>query len=182
MNMSASTPWGYVHLHPKKVDRFEEEVRRLGQVPCFVHRSVIYKPRHGDRGVKKEVVPTVSGLVFLQGPDRRLQSFLDEHFPLLYLVKDRSTNRPAVIPDAQMQPFMQVLRDDPTRIRILEHPIEQYAQGNVRLRILTGLFKGQEGYLIRINRDRKLVMRLGNLTIAIGNIIKEEFEEAEPRR
>lgn len=171
--------WGYVYLHYKKTDKFEEEVRQLGLLNCFVHKSVLYKPRNGDHGVKKEVKPTVSGLVFLQGATHTLQAFLNEYFPLLYLVKDHTTNRPAVIPDVQMQPFMQIAKHDPTRIRILEKPIDQYIKGNVRLRVLTGPFKGREGYLIRIDRDRKLVMELGNMTIAISNVHREEFEEAE---
>jgi hypothetical protein len=76
-----------------------------------------------------------------------------------------------------MQPFMQIIKDDPTRIRILLHPIEHYAEGNIKLRILTGILKGQEGYLIRIARDRKLVMKIGDMVVAIGDVHKEKFEE-----
>ena len=74
---------------------------------------------------------------------------------------------------------MQIIKDDPTRIRILLHPIEHYAEGNIKLRVLTGILKGQEGYLIRIARDRKLVMKIGDMVVAIGGIYKEEFEEVQ---
>ena len=43
----------------------------------------------------------------------------------------------------------------------------------------TGILKGQEGYLIRIARDRKLVMKIGDMVVAIGGIYKEEFEEVQ---
>ncbi len=78
-----------------------------------------------------------------------------------------------------MQPFMQIMKDDPTRIRILQNPIEHYAEGNVKLRVLTGILKGQEGYVIRIARDRKLVMKIGDMVVAVGGIYKEEFEEVK---
>jgi hypothetical protein len=61
----------------------------------------------------------------------------------------------------------------------LQHPIGHYAEGNVRLRVLTGILKGQEGYLIRIARDRKLVMKIGDMVVAIGGVHKEQFEEVK---
>ena len=120
-----------------------------------------------------------TGFVFLQGSTKFLQQYLYEHYPFLHLVKDHNTGVPAVIPDSQMQPFMQIIKDDPTPIRILLHPIEHYAEGNIKLRVLTGILKGQEGYLIRIARDRKLVMKIGDMVVAIGGIYKEELEEVQ---
>ena len=35
---------------------------------------------------------------------------------------------------------------------------------------------GLEGYIIRIDRDRKLVLRVGDMTIAVGGIHRESFE------
>jgi hypothetical protein len=121
--------------------------------------------------------PSFSGFVFLQGRTKDLQQFLSLKYPFFHLVKDHNTGVPAVIPDKQMRPFMQIMENDPTRIRILLNPIEYYAEGNVKLRVLTGILKGQEGYLIRINRDRKLVIEIGDMVVAIGGIHKEQFEE-----
>ena len=171
------TSWGYLFMHNKKVEKFEAEVNKDGRCRCFVHRSVFYeKAKHG---VKKMEKLSISGFVFLQGSTKFLQQYLYEHYPFLHLVKDHNTGVPAVIPDSQMQPFMQIIKDDPTRIRILLHPIEHYAEGNIKLRVLTGILKGQEGYLIRIARDRKLVMKIGDMVVAIGGIYKEEFEEVQ---
>jgi transcription antitermination factor NusG len=171
------TSWGYLFMHNKKVVKFETEVNADGSHRCFVHRSVYYEK--APHGVKKILKPTVSGFVFLQGRTLDLQRYLHDKYQYLHLVNDRNTGRPAVIPDSQMQPFMQIMKDDPTRIRILQHPIERYAEGNTRVRILTGILKGQEGYIIRINRDRKLVMEIGDMTVAIGDIHQEKTEPAE---
>ncbi|MCH4017645.1 MAG: hypothetical protein LKH12_02325 [Prevotella sp.] len=169
--------WGYLFIHNKKVDKFEAEVNKEGHCRCFVHRSVFYKKaRHGVRKIEK---PSISGFVFLQGSTKFLQQYLHEHYPTLHLVKDHNTNVPAVIPDVQMQPFMQIMKDDPTRIRILQNSIDHYAEGNVRIRVLTGVLKGQEGYVIRMAHDHKLVMKVGDMVVAVGSIYKEEFEEVQ---
>ena len=169
--------WGYLFIHNKKVDKFEAEVNKEGHCRCFVHRSVFYeKARHGVRKIEK---PSISGFVFLQGSTKFLQQYLHEHYPTLHLVKDHNTNVPAVIPDVQMQPFMQIMKDDPTRIRILQNSIDHYAEGNVRIRVLTGVLKGQEGYVIRMAHDHKLVMKVGDMVVAVGSIYKEEFEEVQ---
>jgi hypothetical protein len=169
--------WGYLFVHSKKVEKFEAEVNKDGHCRCFVHRSVFYeKARHGVKEIEK---PSISGFVFLQGSTDFLKQYLHEHYPFLHLIRDHNTGVPAVIPDSQMQPFMQIIKDDPTRIRILQHPIGHYAEGNVRLRVLTGILKGQEGYLIRIARDRKLVMKIGDMVVAVGGVHKEQFEEVK---
>lgn len=171
------TSWGYLLLHNKKVDQFETEVNQDGHCRCFVHRSVVYeKVRHGVRKVEK---PTISGFVFLQGTTEFLKRYLRDNYPPLHLVNDRTTHTAAVIPDHQMQPFMQIMKDDPSRVRILLHPIAYYAHGNARLRVLTGVLKGQEGYLVRISRDHKLVMAIGDLTVAVGGVHKEQFEQVD---
>lgn len=45
--------------------------------------------------------------------------------------------------------------------------------------LLTGPFKGQEGYVVRVNRDRQLVMDLGGYAVAISRVHREDFEVVE---
>lgn len=175
-----STSWSYLFLHNMKVDKFEQQVRKDGRYRCFIHRTYQYQPRNEyNQGVKRAYKPTISGLVFMQGEASELQSYLDEQFSPYHLVKDRTTGVAATIPDAQMQPFMRMMKDAPTQIQILDNPITHFADGRRRLRIVSGVFTGYEGYLVRIDRDRKLVMDLGGITIAIGNVHNEEFIATE---
>ena len=169
------TSWGYLLVHSKKVIRFEDEVNADGCYHCFVHRSIVYKK--SDHGVKKIEKPTVGGLAFLQGRTKDLQQYLRKKYPSLHLVNDRNTGCPAVIPDREMQPFMQIMKDDPTQVSILQKPLAHYAKGNIRLRVVSGVLKGQEGYLVRIDHDRKLVIKIGDLVVAVGGVYKEQFEE-----
>ena len=175
--------WGYLYLHNMTVPVFERQMNAYNAAhpdaphACFVHRSYSYKQKTERGGVKKELKPTVSGLVFLQGTTRDLQAFLRLYYPQYHLVKDRSRNAPASITNAVMQPFMTVLRNNPERVTFLRDPFEKFARDHVKLRVLTGIFAGYEGYIVRIDRDRQLVFDFGGHAVALRGIHKEDFEE-----
>ena len=54
----------------------------------------------------------------------------------------------------------------------------KFAKDHVKLRVLTGIFKGREGYVVRVLRDRQLVMNFCGYAVAISNVHMEDFEIA----
>ena len=178
------SPWGYILVHHMSAEAFGRRMdilRRDGVATprFFVHRSYVYKPREDGRGVRRELRPSVSGMVFLQGATGRLRSFLLANIPQYRLVNDCSTGLPASIADSVMRPFMRVLETSPERVTFLRAPFARFARDHVRLRVLTGAFRGQEGYIVRIDRDRQLVMDIGGYAVAIRGVHNEDFEVAE---
>lgn len=175
------TSWSYIFVHNQKVRAIESTLRN-DQLTFFVHKTIRYVPRRGRNNTLREVVsPTVSGLVFLQGSPQKLKAYLDEKIPGYKLCKNCSTGRVATIPCSQMEPFMRIAETDPDRIRFLLRPFVYYAQNRTLLRITTGEYAGLEGYVIRIARDRKLVMDVGGMSIAISGIHAERFEEVDKK-
>lgn len=177
-------PWGYIFIQHMAAGVFEKRLESINtkgafKPRCFIHRTIRYKQKPGGKGVIKEQVPSVSGLVFLQGTTQQLKLFLMQNFPQYYLVNNCSTGLPASIPDSVMQPFMDVMDKQPERITFLRDPFMKFAQEHIKLRILTGLFAGLEGYVVRVNRDRQLVMNFGGYAVAISNVHNEDFELAE---
>ena len=144
-----------------------------------MHKTVRYFRKLGKQKVQHQEVPTVSGLVFFQGYPEEIQAYLDQKFTHVRLCKNCSTGKVAEIPDTQMQPFIRVAEISPERIRFLLHPYHYYARNRILLRISTGEMAGLEGYIIRIDRDRRLVMDVGGLSVAISGIHAEHFEEVE---
>lgn len=174
-----STTWSYLFVHNQKVRFIEDRLSKDG-LTYFVHKSIRYVPRRGKNNSLHEVVsPTVSGLVFLQGNPQKLQAYLDERIPGHNLCKNCSTGQVATIPCSQMEPFMRIAETDPERIRFLLRPFVYYAKNRTLLRISSGEHAGLEGYVIRIARDRKLVMDVGGMSIAISGIHGERFEEVD---
>ena len=171
------TSWSYLFVHNQKVKSIEEQLKKDG-VTHFVHKTIKYVPRHRNRGGMREVeAPSVSGLIFLQGNPEILQDYLDKNIKPYKLCKNCSTGKVATIPCNQMEPFMRVAETEPERLRFLLRPFVYYSKNRTLLRIVTGEYAGIEGYVIRIARDRKLVMDVGGMAVALSGVHAERFEE-----
>lgn len=191
----APAPWSYLFIRKRDAEYFSLKAETEGGFRTFVHRTIITgesgKPTKGkpngsaqDREASNgttatEGRPTISGLIFIQGKTKVIRKYLWERFPQYHLVNDCSTRKAAVIPDSVMQPFMRIANTDPSRIRFLVNPLTHYAEGNTLVEIMTGPLAGLQGYIIRIDRDRKLVIGVGDMTVAIGGVHKESFEKVE---
>jgi len=179
--------WSYLflqHMAARSFQRWLEDYNADGsheRQPFFVHQSFrySYKNKETQRGVKKELCPSVSGLVFLQGTVSRLRHFLSDYFPHYHLVNDCSLGSPASIPDEVMRPFMNVMTSHPDQVTFLRDPFVKFAKDHVLLRVLTGPFTGYEGYIVRIDRDRQLVFDLGGYAVALRGVHQEDFEVVE---
>ena len=184
MSPNDGLPWGYIFIQHMSAGAFEKhlETRKVAgdyKPRCFVHRTLQYKKKPNGKGIMKEEKPTVSGLVFLQGKTEQLKSFLMQNFPQYYLVNNCSTGKPASIADSMMRPFMKIMEEEPERVTFLRDPFVIFANDHVRLRVLTGVLAGQEGYVVRILKKRQLVMDFGGYAVAISNVHNEDFEIAE---
>ena len=191
----APVPWSYLFIRKRDAENFSLKAETEGGFKTFVHRTIITdasgkstkgKPNGsaqdreaGNGTTATEGRPTISGLIFIQGKTKVIKKYLWERFPQYHLVNDCSTRKAAVIPDSVMQPFMRIANTDPSRIRFLVNPLTHYAEGNTLVEIMTGPLAGLQGYIIRIDRDRKLVIGVGDMTVAIGGVHKENFEKVE---
>ncbi len=191
----APVPWSYLFIRKRDAEYFSLKAETEGGFRTFIHRTIVTdesgKPTKGkpngsaqDREAGNgttatEGRPTISGLIFIQGKTKVIRKYLWERFPQYHLVNDCSTRKAAVIPDSVMQPFMRIANTDPSRIRFLVNPLTHYAEGNTLVEIMTGPLAGLQGYIIRIDRDRKLVIGVGDMTVAIGGVHKENFEKVE---
>ena len=175
----AGTSWCYMFIHNREAAKFSEYAASEAGFRTFVHRTLNYKKPTEQYGDVEGGRPTISGLLFIQGNEKKIKNYLRAYFPQYHVVNDCSTRRTAVIPDMVMQAFMKVSSADPTKIRFMLNPLNHYAKGNTLVRVMTGPMAGLEGYIIRIDRDRRLVMGVGDMTVAIGGVHKEQFEAVE---
>ena len=173
-----STSWCYLFVHNQKVKSFEALFRK-DQRRYFIHRSIKYVPKGEHKKVKEMIALSVSGLIFLQGNPKEIQGYLDEKLVHYRLCRNCSTGKVAIIPNSQMEPFMRLSETDSDRIRFLLKPFQYYSQNRTLLRITSGDFAGLEGYVIRIARDRRLVMEVGSMCVAISGVHAERFEEVD---
>ena len=175
-NTPTCSDWCYLFVHTYKLEAVKLKVEQIFKT--FIHQTAV---KDKKSGAKNEQItrPTIAKLLFIQGFHKKIQAFLNLEFPGLYLTKDCSTKQTAIIANDVMVPFMQLAEANPTRIRFMPNSIEHYATNHTLVKITSGALSGLEGYLMRISRDKCLVTTLGGMTIAIGGVHKESFENLE---
>jgi len=173
--ISNAEQWHFLFVHRAKVELVCGKVEQ--SYPTFIHRNIVYRVER--KRIRKDEQATVSGLLFVKGDSIGIQRLLDSYFFGIHLGWDCATHQVANIPDHVMQSFMQVSQLNPTRIRFMPHPLGYYATGHTMVKFTSGPLTGMEGFRIRIARDKCLVTTLGGMTIAIGGIHRDSFENAD---
>ena len=174
VSSDSATPWVFLFAHKMKLARVEEILKE--RFETYVHSTVTYV--RNEAGVSKSVRPTISGLIFVHGNPAEVKRFLAERLPWLHLAVDYTSGRAAKIANREMQAFMRLSSLDERKVRFLVKPIEYYADGKPYIRILSGALEGLEGYVVRLHRDRCLVTSMGNISVAISGIHKDNFVNA----
>ena len=77
-----------------------------------------------------------------------------------------------------MQKFRLVLSKHNGDVKILRDSYAKFCK-NQLVRVKAGDFEGIEGRVVRVLRDRKLVIALGSMAVAISGIDRSLFEPIE---
>ena len=141
-----------------------------------------YVPMHYTERINKEGTmmmevqeASVNNIIFIQSKESILLLVRQIEW-LLSPMKDTLTNMPVTIPDAEMEHFIKIQQTRPNDVFLLKDPYSKFA-GKTKVRVKAGLFEGIEGRIVRIRRDRKLVISLGIMAVAISGI---HFSLLEP--
>lgn len=139
-------------------------------IPTIVTRQL---NKDKDALVEKEVQP-IKNLIFVRsdGDIREIVNAIDGlRCPMI----DHATGRPAVIADTEMQNFMRFVSFKALEARILPDPFQRFKVCQ-KVRVSAGDFEGVTGYVFRIRGDRKLVISLGDMAVAISGIHHSLFD------
>lgn len=124
---------------------------------------------------QEDMLPAISGLLFVQGSLKQLQYWLGETASGCRLYVDVN-NKPIVVPDYQIRLFKDYLSFVDSEVMVLRKPYSYFLQKK-HIRILNGPFKGLEGRLFQIKGNYKLVYGLGNTALAISDIARYTYVE-----
>lgn len=135
-------------------------------IECFVPMKKERIFRH-DGESEFQLVPAVHNLIFIHTTREKMDAWKRIHedgTPLRYIM-DSATHRPIVVREKEMNDFIRVTTDAYDSITFLDHPESVPRKGQL-VEIATGPFKGVRGHIIRIRRDRRIVVAVSGLMAA----------------
>lgn len=124
-------------------------------------------------------VEVIASLLFLRCNEISLSHFLAAHPQGVYLYRQAGSRRPAVVPDREMEVFRFVVTAGHQGLELLGDDRPEYHTGD-RVVVTDGPFKGAEGHIKRIKKDRRLVVTIpGVVAVATAYIHPSLLKKVE---
>ena len=90
---------------------------------------------------------------------------------------EAGSNHPGPISDEEMRSFILVTSADAGRnVRYFGADAPEYHTGD-RVRVTDGIYKGAEGYIKRIKKDRKLIVSVTGVAVVAVSYIHPDYLE-----
>lgn len=141
-------------------------------VPYVIRESVVNSRN------KAENVPLMSSLIFLKASEKYIIDLKNTHFDQMMYYCDFFTRAPGRIDDAEMELFMRITSPLAPGIEFFDNDGPKFHEGE-KVEILEGPFKGVKGRIIRIGRDRKVLVRFsGNFSFRL-NIAPKDLKSLD---
>lgn len=157
----------------------EENKKHWYAIKVFWRRTEPLKDKLDEMGVEYYSQKILPSYMFLHTDRSMVLRIRSDFFGLLYLYADHKTKEPSVVPDKEMEIFKIVTSSAATGLEFLGPDAAAYRKGD-RVRVTDGPFKGAEGYIIRIKKDRRLVVSItGIAAIATSYIPPDLLEKVE---
>ena len=129
-------------------------------VEYFIPTQFVLRERNHKRF--EEEKPLISNLVFLRTTKAKACSLANEfQVPVFYLI-DSATHSMMVVPDKQMNDFMQVLDLSPESLCLSELPFKV----GCKVMVVKGEFSGIEGEMLGMATRTYVIVRVGSLLAA----------------
>lgn len=125
-------------------------------------------------------VEVIHSLLFLHCTEGELNGFLADHQQGVYVYRQAASRQPAVIRDREMEIFRFVVTAGHQGLELLGDDRPEYHMGD-RVVVTDGPFKGAEGHIKRIKKDRRLVVTIpGVVAVATAYIHPSMLKKVDP--
>lgn len=124
--------------------------------------------------VEKQLIPS---LLFVRCPEDWLVKFKNAHNEDFMFYTNAESRNPGSIRDEEMRSFILVTSAGAGRnVKYFGADAPEYRTGD-RVRVIDGIYKGAEGYIKRIKKDRKLVVSVTGVAVVAVSYIHPSFLE-----
>jgi len=130
----------------------------------------------GDRMVEREEA-VLNNLIFVH-TDKDIHDLIMSVDGLKAPYINHATGQPATVADEELQRFKRVLEARSLHAEFLPDAYRRF-ESCPKVRVKAGPFEGLEGRVFRIRRDRKLIIQLDDMAVAISGIHHSLLEIVE---
>ena len=124
--------------------------------------------------IEEQLIPS---LMFVRCEERWLVDFKQRHNEDFMYYAEAGKKTPGPIRDAEMRSFILVTSAEAGRnVKYFGADAPEYHTGD-RVRVTDGIYKGAEGYIKRIKKDRKLVVSVTGVAVVAVSYIHPDFLE-----
>ena len=140
----------------------------------FLPMKYVFIDKEGN--TKREKVPALHNLIFIHASQNIIDDLkrYNQFKPLRYIpnrIRPESGEHYLLVPDKQMEQFMKVALADDSRVMFLDYNEEFFAKPGQKVEVCEGPFKGVEGKIKRIKKNRHVVVEIeGVAAVAIAYV------------
>ena len=152
------------------------ETVRWYAIKVYYNRMKQLREQLAVDGIRFFIPSMVSSLLFVQASNDYLMQFEEGYRGRLWVYRDLLTGKPSAIPEREMEVFIFVCTAGQQGLSYLGEDKPEYHKGD-RVRVTDGVFKGAEGYVKRIKKDRRLVVSIRGVVAVGTSYIPPQFLE-----
>ncbi len=141
---------------------------------------MMWRRKTMDGKIEMKLVPAVNNLCFVYWSRREIDGFIKgfgENPPANYYW-DRALNRPLTVPDKAMEDFITVASSYDEDIVYLTEVSDKLREGQM-VEVTDGPFKGVKGRVVRIRKNRRILVELPGFLAVTTNYIEPSFLKLE---
>ena len=155
-NMPEKASWYPVRVFFGRAEAIKKATEDAGGEFFYPMRLV---EKFTSGGLKYIEEPLVRSLIFLKATRQELRDLKARNNSSLVPYYDRQTHAPLVVPEKQMDLFIDLCKLKDSGLEYLGEDGPAYHQGD-KVRVTDGIFKGFVGHIKRIRHDRKLIVTI----------------------
>jgi len=158
--------WFVIRVTYGRERKLHKELDERG-IENFLPEKTVSYHRPSDGKLMHKKVSAIPNMLFVHDTRAHIQELkteLEGRLPMRYMM-NKTTRKPVTVRDRQMQDFIRLIGSDSEKLMYLDNPDVVYEKGQP-VEVVYGPFAGIQGYILRIRRDRKLVICLDGVLAA----------------
>lgn len=157
--------WYIVYKGKPTKGTLKENLEKAG-ITYFIPTQFV-EHLDGDRMVEREEA-VLNNLIFVH-TDKDIHDLIMSVDGLKAPYINHATGQPATVADEELQRFKRVLEARSLHAEFLPDAYRRF-ESCPKVRVKAGPFEGLEGRVFRIRHDRKLIIQLDDMAVAISGI------------